>query len=72
MGDLVSFFSNPLFWKVIVGYWVFSAAVDSMPSATEKSSPFYAFAFRFLHTLAGNAKRAAQTFKVPGVEGEPK
>jgi hypothetical protein len=62
--SLVSFLSNPIVWKLVVAYWLFSAAVDSLPQPN--GNKFYQWLYAFLHSLAGNVKRAAQTFNVPG------
>jgi len=61
--DLIS---NPLLWKVLFAYWVFSAAVGALPTPEEKGNKLYQFFFRFAHTLAGNLNRAAIALKVPG------
>lgn len=68
---MVEFLSQPIVLKIIVSYWVFSAAVGAMPTPLVTSSPWYIFLFRFLHTLAGNLNRAAISLKVPGTEQSP-
>lgn len=68
MNSISEFLSNPLVWKLIISYWVFSAAVGSMPTPTEGSHELYIFLFRFLHALAGNLNRAAVALKVPGAQ----
>ena len=39
-------------------YYVFAAAVGSMPAPKEASSDFYRWVFAFLNTLAANINRA--------------
>lgn len=68
MNSISEFLSNPLVWKLIVSYWVFSAAVGSLPTPTENSREIYVFFFRFVHALAGNLNRAAVALKVPGAQ----
>lgn len=65
---MMEIISNPLVWKVLIGYWIFSAAVGALPTPTEKSPTWYVFAFRFAHALGGNLNRAAIALKVPGSE----
>lgn len=68
MTELTSLLSNPLIWKVLGCYWVFSAAVGAMPTPEKGSNLFYVWAFRFLHGLSGNLNRAAVALKVPGAD----
>lgn len=68
---MMEIISNPLVWKVLVAYWVFSAAVGALPTPNEKSALWYVFLFRFSHGLSGNLNRAAVTLKVPGAEAKP-
>ena len=62
--------SNPLIWKALGAYWVFSAAVGALPTPTTNSSPFFVWFFRFGHGLAGNLNRAAVALKVPGATND--
>lgn len=71
MNEIVSLFSNPLVWKLLVSYWVVSAFVGALPTPKENSNPFYQWAFRFCHILAGNLNRAAVKFQVPGADAGP-
>jgi hypothetical protein len=64
--SLVEFISNPILWKVIVAYWIFNAAVTSLPQPN--GNKLYQFVYRFCHALAGNIDRAAQKFSVPGAQ----
>jgi hypothetical protein len=66
MDSIVSFLSNPLLWKVIVGYWLFSSLVTALPKPN--GNKLYQFIYAFLHGVAGNIDRAAQAFKVPGAQ----
>jgi len=69
LNTITDLLANPLFWKVLISYWVFSAAVGAMPTPIQGSSLFYQFLFRFLHGLSGNLNRAAVALKVPGSNG---
>ncbi len=40
------------FWTTVVIYWIFSAAVSSMPEPGANSNPGYLWLYRFLHSLA--------------------
>jgi hypothetical protein len=42
------------FWAAAGAYWVFSAAVSSMPAPSARGSAIYLWLYRFLHTVAGN------------------
>jgi hypothetical protein len=72
MQSVIELFSNPLVWKLLISYWVFSAIVGAMPTPEANSSKFYVFLFRFAHAMGGNLNRAAMTLKVPGAQEEPK
>ena len=75
MQGIIDLFSNPLVWKLLISYWVFSAIVGAMPTPEpdgSKLSKFYTFVFRFAHALGGNLNRAAMALKVPGSEPEAK
>lgn len=64
--SIAELLSNPLFWKILLSYWTFSAAVGALETPDTGSSKTYRFFFRFLHALSGNLNRAAIAFKVPG------
>lgn len=66
MNDVLGFISNPVVWKAILAYWLFSSAVGALPTPEQGDSKLYQFAFRFAHGLAGNLNRAAVALKVPG------
>ena len=38
----------------IFAYWVFNSLVQALPSPKDGGNPYYLFAFRFIHSLAGN------------------
>ena len=59
--------SEHQFWTVVVIYWMFSAAVSSMPQPAPNGSPAYLWFFRFLHSIAGNITTAFGG-KIPGVK----
>jgi hypothetical protein len=71
MNSLMELISNPLVWKIVISYYVFSAAVGALPTPDSGGNKFYQFAFRFAHILAGNLSRAAVKFQVPGAQVEP-
>jgi hypothetical protein len=55
------------FWAAVVVYWIFSAAVSSMPDPASNGSSGYLWLFRFLHTIAGNLTTAFGS-KIPGLK----
>jgi hypothetical protein len=55
------------FWAAVVLYWVYSAAVSSMPDPAANTNPGYTWLYRFLHTIAGNLSTAF-TGKIPGLK----
>lgn len=78
MQELLELLKNPLVWKLLIGYWTFTALVGSLPSP-EKVSVYtksgvalliYGTIFGFLHIIAGTITRAALAFKVPGAQAE--
>src|SRR5213593_573888 len=67
------------FWTAVVIYWIFSAAVSSMPDPASNGSSGYLWLYRFLHTIAGNITTAfseaaryragaARGSKIPGLK----
>ncbi len=56
---------DPHFWLLVGLYWIFNAAVGSLATPGDDSSPGYRFAYKFLHTLAGNVTSAFGS-KMPG------
>ena len=55
------------FWTAVVLYWIFSAAVSSMPDPGSKGSPVYLWFYRFCHTTAGNVATAFGS-RIPGLK----
>lgn len=70
MQPVIDLFSNPLVWKLLISYWIFSAIVGAMPTPNTEGSQFYIFLFRFAHALGGNLNRAAMALKVPGSDAD--
>lgn len=70
MNSITDLLANPLVWKVLGAYWVFSAAVGALPTPLQSDSRLYQFFFRFCHALSGNVNRAAVALKVPGATPE--
>jgi hypothetical protein len=48
-------------------YWIFSAAVSSMPEPEDGGSAGYLWLYRFLHTIAGNITTALGR-RIPGLK----
>lgn len=57
----VSYFVTPSF--VAAAFWIFAAAVQSLPDPDETSGKMYAFAFRFAHVVAGNTNIARKPYQ---------
>ena len=55
---MFQFLMQHQFWATVVLYWIYSAAVSSMPDPAAGSNPGYTWLFRFLHTIAGNLSTA--------------
>jgi hypothetical protein len=72
MQSLIELFSNPLVWKVVISYWLFSAVVGAMPTPDPGGSKWYVFLFRLAHGIGGNLNRAAMKLNVPGAVEDPK
>src|SRR5689334_6828972 len=49
------------FWTAVVLYWIFSAAVSSMPEPPANGSAVYLWFYGFCHTTAGNIATALTT-----------
>src|SRR5438093_316203 len=45
-------------WTAVLIYWIFSAAVSSMPEPVSSDNPGYLWLYRFCHTTAGNITTA--------------
>ena len=59
--------SEHQFWAAVVIYWIFSAAVSSMPDPASNGNPGYLWLYRFLHTIAGNITTVFGS-KIPGLK----
>jgi hypothetical protein len=70
MNSIVDLLGNPIVWKVLFAYWVYSAAIGALPTPEQSSAKWYVFLFRFGHGLSGNLSRAAVALKVPGSQEE--
>lgn len=57
----VSYFVTPSF--VAAAFWIFAAAVQSLPDPDCTSGKFYVFAYRFAHMVAGNTALARKPFQ---------
>ena len=55
---MCEFVSKHQFSAAVVIYWMFSAAVSSMPEPAANGSPAYLWFYRFLHSIAGNITTA--------------
>jgi len=55
------------FWTAVALYWIFSAAVSSLPDPGTNAGPGYFWIFRFLHTVAGNITTAFGN-RIPGLK----
>jgi hypothetical protein len=53
-------------WAAVLIYWIFSAAVSSMPEPVSSGNPGYLWLYRFCHTTAGNITTAFGN-KIPGL-----
>jgi hypothetical protein len=62
---MFEFVAQHQFWAAVAIYWIFSAAVSSMPEPATNGSPGYLWLYRFLHTLAGNVTTAFGS-RIPG------
>src|SRR5207244_9171791 len=54
------------FWAAVAIYWIFSAAVSSMPDPVSGRSAGYLWLFRFCHTTAGNITTVFGS-RIPGL-----
>src|SRR5262245_58414791 len=53
-------------WAALIAYWIFSAAISSMPDPTSNDKPGYLWLYRFCHTTAGNISNVVGS-KISGV-----
>lgn len=68
MDSIHQLVANPIFWVIIIGYYIFSSAVGALEMPGPTSGPFYRFAFKFLNGLAANLHRVAASVHVPGID----
>jgi hypothetical protein len=76
---MLQFLMQHQFWSAVVLYWIYSAAVSSMPEPAAyrpgasrpdpaaNTNPGYTWLYRFLHTIAGNLSTAFSG-KIPGLK----
>jgi hypothetical protein len=76
---MFTFLQQHQFWAAVILYWIFSAAVSSLPEPApyragasrpdpaSNGSPFYLWLFRFLHSVAGNITTVFGN-KIPGAK----
>src|SRR5438093_8360460 len=64
---MFEFVSEHQFWAAVAIYWIFSAAVSSMPDPRTVGSSGYLWLYRFLHSIAGNVTTAFAG-KIPGLK----
>jgi hypothetical protein len=64
---MFEFLTQHQFWAAVAIYWIFSAAVSSMPDPAPEGSPGYLWCFRFLHTVAGNITTVFGS-RIPGLK----
>ena len=62
---MINFLLQHQFWAAVGLYWIFSAAVSSMPEPGAGGSAGYLWLYRFLHTTAGNITTALGS-RIPG------
>src|SRR5689334_15589748 len=63
---MIDLLTQHQFWAAVAGYWIFSAAIGSMPEPGVNSGSGYLWVYRFLHTLAGNITTAFGS-RIPGM-----
>ena len=64
---MMNFLVQHQFWAAVGIYWIFSAAVSSLPEPEANSSPGYLWLYRFLHTTAGNITTVFGS-RIPGLK----
>lgn len=76
---MFEFVTQHQFWAAVVIYWIFSAAVSSMPEPASNGKAGYLWLYRFLHSVAGNVTTAflkaaryragaSRSGKIPGLQ----
>jgi len=64
---MLEFISQHQFGIAVAAYWLFSAAVSSLPEPMPGGSAAYLWLYRFCHTTAGNITTAFGS-KIPGLK----
>jgi len=67
---MCNFIVHHRFWIAVTVYWIYSAAVSSLPAPAGNGSPLYQWLYRFSHTIAGNLTTAFGR-RIPGANVEP-
>ena len=65
---MIEFLIQHQFGTAVVLYWIFSAAVSSLPDPAPGGGPGYLWLYRFSHTIAGNLTTAFSG-RIPGLKG---
>ncbi|HEY2383284.1 MAG TPA: hypothetical protein VGK48_19075 [Terriglobia bacterium] len=58
---MIRFLTQHQFGFAVAIYWIFSAAVSSMPEPAPDDAPGYRWLYRFVHSIAGNLTTAFST-----------
>jgi hypothetical protein len=64
---MIQFLVQHQFAAAVAIYWIFSAAVSTMPEPAANRSPGYLWLYRFLHTTAGNITTVFGN-RIPGIK----
>jgi hypothetical protein len=64
---MFEFITQHEFGIAVAVYWIYSAAVSSLPDPASNGSPVYQWLYRFLHTIAGNLTTAFGS-RIPGLK----
>ena len=64
---MFEFVATHQFGAAVAVYWIFSAAVSSLPEPDAQSHPGYLWLYRFAHTIAGNVTTAFGS-RIPGLK----
>src|SRR5207247_2471704 len=55
---MIQFLTQHQFGFAVAAYWIFSAAVSSMPEPKPGNAEVYLWLYRFVHTIVGNLTTA--------------
>jgi hypothetical protein len=64
---MFNFILQHQFGIAVAAYWLFSAAVSSLPEPAAAANPVYMWLYRFCHTVAGNIMTAFGS-RIPGLK----